>query len=159
MQGFKISVYYIEIYKLSLKVARFTNSYFSILLKQTSNCRTCVDGYKKYSFLKYIPGILLFSAVCQGVFNFCYVEIIIYFCLRAKSYNYAMTIQHIVYEMVLAVSNRRRATYQMYQSYTKHKWFILQTFLKASTAKMSVDTDQEGLNSYQLLDGALETAA
>ena len=101
---------------------------------------------KNNTFFNYIPGILLISAVCQGVFNFCYVAIIIYFCLHAKSDNYAMTTQYIVYEMVLAVSNRRRATNQSYQSYTKHKRFVLQTLLKALTAKMSVDTDQEGLN-------------
>ena len=113
---------------------------------------------KSINFLKYIPGNLLFSAVCEGVFNFCYVAIIIYFCLRAKSDNHVRNTLYIVYEMVLAVSNCRCAINQSYQSYTKQIWFFLQTLLKAMTAKMSVDTDQKGLNCYQFRDGALETA-
>ena len=61
-----------------------------------------------------------------------------------------MTTQYIVYEMVLAVSNRRLAGNQSYQSNTKHLWYFF--------AKMSVDTDQEGLKCYQFRDGAFETA-
>ena len=70
-----------------LKVAHLTNLYFLILLKYTSYCRTCIGGYKKYQFLKYILGNWLSLAVCQGVFNYSYVAKIIYFCLRAKSDN------------------------------------------------------------------------